>query len=46
VPAIVLDEADGGMIMSAEARDGRVTRLFVQMNPAKVADLDRPIDLY
>lgn len=46
VPAIVIEEADGGMIMSAEVRDGRVTRLFVQMNPAKVADLDRPIDLY
>lgn len=46
VPAIVLDEADGAIIISAEVRDGRVSRLFVQMNPAKVADLDRPIDLY
>jgi RNA polymerase sigma-70 factor (ECF subfamily) len=44
-PALVLDAPDGPIVTWGESRGGLVTRLWVQLNPDKVTDLNRPLDL-
>jgi RNA polymerase sigma-70 factor (ECF subfamily) len=45
-PALVLDDPAGKLVLTGELRAGVVSRLYVQMNPEKGADLDRPVELY
>jgi RNA polymerase sigma-70 factor (ECF subfamily) len=44
-PAIVFDNPDGPIISQCDQRGGRVTRIWVMMNPAKLDGLDDVVPL-
>ena len=44
-PSIVFDAEGGPVILSAEAADGRITRIWVRLNPDKTAALDGALEL-
>jgi RNA polymerase sigma-70 factor (ECF subfamily) len=44
-PAIVVDSPGGPIVISGEARDGRITHIWVRLNPEKVSGLDRPLEM-
>ena len=44
-PSIVFDASDGPVIISAEACDGRITRIWVRLNPDKAGALNDPLRL-
>jgi len=44
-PALVLDDAAGPIVVSGEARLGRLTCIWMQLNPDKLAGLDQALDL-
>jgi RNA polymerase sigma-70 factor (ECF subfamily) len=44
-PALVVDVPGGPIVVCGEARQGLVTRIWVQLNPEKLAALDQPLDL-
>jgi RNA polymerase sigma-70 factor (ECF subfamily) len=39
-PSLVLNSPDGPIVVTAEAADGRVTSIWVRLNPDKTATLD------
>jgi RNA polymerase sigma-70 factor (ECF subfamily) len=45
VPAFVIDDPGGPIVVSGEARQGALVRLWVQLNPEKLRRLDQPLDL-
>ena len=44
-PAFVIDDPGGSVVVSGEAREGALVRLWVRLNPDKVASLNQPLDL-
>ena len=44
-PALVLDDPAGPIVVSGESRHGTVTRIWMQLNPEKLAGLDQPLDI-
>jgi len=44
-PALVIDDAGGPIVVSGETRGGVLSRIWVQLNPDKLAGLDDPLDL-
>lgn len=45
-PALVADAPNGLVVISGEACQGAITRIWVRLNPAKTADLGRAVDLW
>ncbi len=43
-PALVVDDRAGPIVIAGECRAGKVTRIWVQLNPDKLADLDQPFE--
>jgi RNA polymerase sigma-70 factor (ECF subfamily) len=41
-PSLVLDSPEGPIVITAEAVDGRITSIWVRLNPDKTAALDHP----
>jgi RNA polymerase sigma-70 factor (ECF subfamily) len=44
-PAFVIDDPGGSIVVSGEAHEGVIVRLWVRLNPEKVASLNQPLDL-
>ena len=41
-PSLVLDSPDGPIVISGEAVNGRITSIWVRLNPDKTAALEDP----
>ena len=44
-PAIVLESPAGPIVVSGESQRGVITRIWVQLNPDKMAGMEHPVDM-